>query len=369
MRKISSTYHLIVATAFIGVLLTFSIFYLTNMLTEQKNDVAPKCYDGSVIESAEPFAHLRRNIYQRQSALDLVQEYQYRVFGVVNSKLVVAGKNDFLFEIEDAEHHYSYIEDYIGNHAFTEEEMAAILHRLEQTKNSYAERNAEYLLVIIPNSQTVYKECMPSYLGDIDENTRLNVLSNYLVEHQFYDFIELSEDLRAAKGDGLLYNNTENSLNSLGSYYTYKAVYQRFSPNVLENTKLLERQNLHFYQHIMTGKSVARKAGLADVVENHTVSLSNRTKLNYRFTRNTTAFSSTFMLPYYTPSELSDSPELLLQFSNAWERLQVEPFFSNTFSKVTYQTNLSDDPVIFNVAKPRVVIQFIYENELSQLLP
>ncbi|MBO5327030.1 MAG: hypothetical protein J6A84_02790 [Clostridia bacterium] len=369
MRKMNSTYHLIVSTVFIGVLLTFSIFYLTNMLTEQKNGIAPTCYDGSVIESSEPFSHLRRNIYQQQSSLDLVQEYQYRVFGVVNSNLVVAGKNDFLFEIVDTEHQYNYIEDYIGNYAFTEEEMSLILHRLEQTKLSYAERNAEYLLVIIPNSQTVYSECMPSFLGDINENTRLNVMSNYLIEHDFHDFIDLTVDLRAAKDDGLLYNNTENSLNSLGSYYTYKAVYQRFSPNVLENTKLLERQNLHFYQHIMAGKRVAREAGLADVVENHTVSLSNRTKLNYRFTRSTANFSSTFMLPYYTPSEISDSPELLLQFSNTWEQLQIEPFFSNTFSKVTYQTDLSDDPVIFNVAKPKVVIQFIYENELSQLLP
>lgn len=369
MKKTSSTYHLIVATVFIGVLLTFSILLLTNVLTERKNDIAPQCYDGSVIEQDEPLADLRRHAYQRQSSLDLVQKYQYRIFGIVNDSSVITGKNDFLFEVEDKENHYNYVKDYIGDHTFTEEEMSAILHQLEQTRGSYADRGAEYLLVIIPNSQTVYSECMPAYLGDIDENTRLNVLINYLIEHQFYDFIDLTEDLCAAKEDGLLYNNTENSLNSLGSYYAYKAVYQRFSPSVLENTDLLDRSDLNFYQHIMAGKSVAREAGLADVVPNHTVSLSSRTKLNYRFTHNTGAFSSTFMLPYYTPSEISNSPELLLQFSNTWEYLQVEPFFSNTFSRVTYQTNLLDDPTVFDVAKPKVVIQFIYESELSQLLP
>ena len=136
----------------------------------------------------------------------------------------------------------------------------------------------------------------------------------------------------------------------------------------LTKTKLLDRQNLNFYQHLMAGKSVARKAGIADIVDNHTVSLTNRTKLNYRYAHNTNAFSSTFMLPYYTPSEISNSPELLLQFSNTWDRLQSEPFFSNTFSRVTYQTNLSDDLTVFNAANPKVVIQFIYENELSQLL-
>lgn len=368
MKKTNSIYHLTVFTVFIGILLTFSIIYLVNLLTERDSAIAPQCYDGTAIAENEPFADLRRSVYQNKKKLDLVHEYQYRLFGIVNSTAVITGEDDFLFEIEDAENDYNYIEDYIGNHAFSGEEMSQILHHLRQTKSSYEKRNAEYLLVIIPNSQTVYSECMPSYLGDINENTRLNVLSDYLFDHGFYHFIDLTEDLREAKSDGLLYNNTENSLNSLGSYYTYQAVYRRFSPSVLANTKMLERKDLNFYQHMTTGKSVARGAGLADVVENHTVSLSNRTKLDYRFMHNGGVSSTTFKLPFYIPSHTSDSPELLLQFSNTWERLQAEPFFSNTFSKVTYQTDLSDDPAIFTEASPRVVIQFIYENELSQLL-
>lgn len=368
MKKTSSVYHLTVFTVFLGILLTFSILYLVDLWTKHDSAIAPECYDGTVIAESEPFADLRRSVYQSEKNLAFVREYQYRLFGIVNSTSVIAGKDDFLFEIEDTENSYHYIEDYTGNYAFTEEEMSDILRHLRQTKDSYAERNAEYLLVIIPNSQTVYSECMPTYLGDIDENTRLNVLSEYLFDHGFYHFIDLTEDLREAKSDGLLYNNTENSLNSLGSYYAYRAVCQRFSPNVLANSKMLEREDLNFYQHLTTGKSVAREAGLADVVENHTVSLSNRTKLNYRFMHNGGVSSTTFKLPFYIPSHTSDSPELLLQFSNTWERLQAEPFFSNTFSKVTYQTDLSDDPAIFAEAAPRVVIQFIYENELSQLL-
>lgn len=369
MKKTSSIYHVTVCTVFIGILLTFSIFFLINILLERSNDLSPQCYDGSVIEADEPFAKLHRNVYQSKASLDFIHKYQYRLFGTVNGTQAIAGKDDFLFEIEDTENQYNYIEDYIGNHAFTEEEMKAILQHLRQTRTSYAKRNAEYLLVIIPNSQTVYSECMPNYLGPIAENTRLAVLNEYLLEHDFYYFIDLTEELREAKNDGLLYNNTENSLNSLGLYYTYQAVYKRFTPSALTNAKMIEREDLDFYQHLTAGKDAARKAGLADVVENHTVSLSNRTKLNYRFVYNAKASTTTFKLPFYIPSSFSNSPEMLLQFSNTWERLQIEPFFSNTFSKVTYQTDLSDNPAIFEAAQPRVVIQFIYENQLSQLLP
>ncbi|MBQ8357465.1 MAG: hypothetical protein IJX39_06615 [Clostridia bacterium] len=368
MKKELSVYHLIVTAVFIGILLTFSIFYITNILVEGEDSVAPQCYDGTVIEGNGPLTRFSRAVYQSKSSLSFIHQSQYRLFGMVNSTLVIAGSDDFLFEIEDSEHGYHYLDDYMGNCTFTEEESAQILAELERRRASYAERDAEYLLVIIPNAQTVYSECMPMYLGEISDTTRLSALSSYLTEHDFYHFVNLTEELRAAKSDGLLYNNTENSLNSLGLYYTYRAIYERFSPTVLEHTDMIERENLHFYQHMTSGKSIARKAGLSDVVENRTVSLSNTTKLNYRFLSNTGASATTILLPFYISSDASASPELLLQFSNTWERLQIEPFFSNTFGKVTYQTDLTDDPAIFAAAQPRVVIQFMYEYELSDLL-
>ena len=364
-----STFHLVVITVFIGILLTFSIFYITNLLVDPEGSMAATCYDGSVIETTDPISSFHRAVYQNDSALAMIHEYQYRLFGVVDSSVVIPGRNDFLFEIQDDETGYHYLKDYTDGTPFTEEQSAAILSELQRRRASYNEREAEYLLVIIPNAQTVYSECMPAYYGSIHANTRLESLDRYLVAHEFYHFVNLTEELQGAKADGPLYNNTENSLNSLGLYYTYQAVYSRFSRNVLENTKQLQRENLEFYQHVTTGKSTARKAGLSDVAENHTVSLSNKTRLNYRFLSDTGRCATTILLPFYISSETSESPELLLQFSNTWDRLQIEPFFSNTFSKVTYQTDLEDDPAVFEEATPKVVIQFIHENELSLLLP
>ena len=246
--------------------------------------------------------------------------------------------------------------------------MAAILSELQRRKELYAARGCEYYLVILPNAQTVYSEYMPAYYGNISADTRLAVLDRYLMERGFDGVIDIRRDLIAAKSDGWLYNNTENSLNALGLYHTYRAVYRCFSAEVAESTELLERESLEFYYHQTTGKQLAKKAELSDVLENRTVSLSNSTRLNYRFINNGGA-ATTIKLPFYVSSEGSGSPELLLQFSGTWERLQIEPFFSNTFGKVTYQVGLTDDEAIFAAADPKVVFQFIYEDELSQLLP
>ena len=59
---------------------------------------------------------------------------------------------------------------------------------------------------------------------------------------------------------------------------------------------------------------------------------------------------------------------ILLQFPDSWEVLQSTPFFSNVFSEVTYQDNWYDDPEAFAEASPKVVVQFIYEYQLSALL-
>lgn len=366
MEKEYSVYHLIVLTIFIGILLTGTIFYFVTASIGGESSLADTCFDGSVVEGEDPFSLLDRAVYQNASSLRLVRDYQYRVFGIVGTRDVIAGKNDFLFEVEDTENDYNYLEDYLGQLSFTEAESADILAQLSARKAAYDEAGAEFLLVILPNSQTIYSENMPAYLGDI-RKTRLDRLEEYLLANGFTDFVNLTDDLLAYKSDEPLYNNTENSLNALGLYYTYLAVCERFQPTVMANTRVIPRGDLSFYQHLTTGKAVARRAGLSDVALNLTVSLANNTKLNYHIRHADGRVTKTRLLPFESV-DVSQTPSILLQFSDTWERLQLEPFFSNTFLNVTYQTDLKDDPEVYALAEPRVVIQFIYENELSQLL-
>ena len=371
MKKEMSSFHLIVISGFIGILLTVAIFYLTNIFVTGERAVSAYCYDGSELATEGPISAFNRAVYQSSGSLDFIHQTQYTLFGTVNGSLVVAGNNDFLFNVEDREHGYHYIDDYVGSCAFTEEEKALILQNLQQRMAAYEARKTEYLLVIIPNAQTVYSENMPSYYGSISESTRLQQLDAYLLEHDFQNFINLTDDLLEAKEleDIPLYHNTENALNSLGLYYTYYAIYCTFSDTVLANTDFMWRDEISFDSHMTNGRALAEKAGLAHFIQNKTVSLSGNTKQNYRFLHGSGAADTSIMLPFYIPSEESGCPELLLQFGREQDRLQIEPYFSNTFGKVTYQIGYEDDAEIFAAATPRVVIQFIYENELSALLP
>ena len=365
-KKESPLYHLIVITMFVGILLTCAIFYITSATLGSEAEQAERCYDGSDITSGL-FADFRRAIYQNESTLTRVRAHQYRVFDVVHDKNVIAGADDFLFEVEDEDNDYNFLRDYLGEEQFSDAECAAIMKELQKRKDLYAARGAEYYLVILPNVQTVYSDKMPVYLGE-PRKTRLDGLDEYLLANGFTNYANLTDEMVTYKSQGVLYNNTENSLNALGMYYVYRCVCDRFSDDLMAKTRILTRRELTFYYHLRTGKAVARRAGLSDVVQNLTVSLSNSTKLNY-YKRSGGLVTETTILPFEGNFTAPQTPSLLLQFSSAWEALQAEPLFSNTFSHVTYQTNLADNAEIYASAEPDVVIQFIYENQLSWLLP
>ena len=147
----------------------------------------------------------------------------------------------------------------------------------------------------------------------------------------------------------------------------YLSICSRFDNEVLQHITPISRARLSFFEHRTAGKDIARRVGLSDVVQNRTVSLSGDTQLRYRYLFNTGLCSKTVKMDY--SMDQIDSPSLLLQFTGTWERSQIEPFFSNTFTTVTYQTNLEQNDAIYERATPSVVIQFLYENELSLLLP
>ncbi len=367
-KQAPSLPHLLITALFVGILLSFSLFYLIHAAGERENAVADACLNGTVIVGDTLPARFERAVYQNADTLSRIREHQFLLFRAISDQNVIVGEDDFLFEIADSEYDYNYLEDYLGNVSFSEEEQAAILSLLTRRAESYDRRGAKYLLVVIPNAQTVYSENMPSYLGKPSE-TRLSRLEAYLDQNGFDGFLNLTDPLLAAKSDQPLYNNTENSLNSLGVYYAYRAVCEHFDDGITGAVAPTPYEKLSFYQHHTTGKAIARRAGVADVVSNRTLSLAGSTAKNYLTPYQTGRVTQTTLREGDLPLGMTETPSVLLQFSGQWERLQAEPFFSNTFKRVTYQTNWTDDPEIFALAAPSLVVQFVYENQLSWLLP
>ncbi len=365
MEKEKSIFHLLVTALFVGILLSFALFYLICTAYQHDHDVADTCLDGARIEGEDFYSRFARAVYQNKNSLSRIREYNYLLFHSVNNPNIIAGYDNFLFEIQDSETGYHYLDDYLGESAFDEKELAAILSLLEARKESYAARNCEYLLVVLPNAQSVYSENMPSYIPSSD-NTRLSRLEAYLKENGFGSMLNMTDDLIAYKDMGQLYNTTENSLNSLGLYRTHLSVCEYLAKHY--GIQVPIPTHYDFYTHRTTGKTISQRAGLGDTILNLTVSLANTNIRGYQTVYQSSYATKTMLDGQDHPLGALETPPILLQFPGSWEKLQSEPFFSNVFSEVTYQTNWYDDPVTFAEATPTVVVQFIYEYQLSALL-
>ena len=367
MQKPNRLQHLISASLSVCLLLSFTISFLTNSAVGRDNLLSSTAYDGSVLPAATPIDRFNRIVLQNDSAATAIKSLEYHLLSTVQSDNVIAGKQGFLFEIEDKKTGYNYLNDYQGKLHFSNEEKRAILKELRRREEMYAAQDADYLLVIIPNSQTVYSENMPNYIGDMTDRTRLDDLDTYLRGHLFNSYLNLTDALLAAKADGPLYHNTENALTSLGLYYLYREICATVAPSLLGD-EIIAREELSFMTYETAGRRLSKQAGLTDIVKNYTVALQNDELNDYSTLFVSGYISKTMRLPRDGGEILADGPSLLMQFSDAGSRLLAEPYFSCTFDHVTYQSNLFENSFSYELAAPNLVIQVVYEYELSNFL-
>lgn len=368
---------MIVAMLFIGIILSFTAYFGITAAFDDPDSAADACWDGEQHEEIT-LKGFSDAFYRSKELQNTIKEYEFRLFGTVANDNIISGHDDFLFEKSDSTYDYNYLADCTGNYSFSEEELQQIADNIRQRQRRYALDSTYYMLVVIPNSQTIYSEKLPFYISNDRADTRLEQLSAYISQnYPSVSFLNLTESLLAAKSESEypLYNNTDNSLNALGEWYVYSAIYDALGNmydivsesgeyiSLTSKNPKLELDDLSFYVHNSEGKRLAREAGLAQIISNRTVSLSNDL---------TTNKYSIFAGYNGSPEETihrdrnrfqSSKPFILFSFSSEWDKILIQPYMSNTFFRVGYGFNMS-----YNNEAYTAVVQIIHENELSSLL-
>lgn len=110
------------------------------------------------------------------------------------------------------------LHDYIGDNAYTEEEMAAIAQRLMEQKAAIEEKGSEFVLLIIPNKEVIYPENMPTYIERVSEVTKTDKLVEYLRANTDITIAYAKDAYNKYKDDYLLYYKTDTHCNMQGSF-------------------------------------------------------------------------------------------------------------------------------------------------------
>lgn len=347
--KRKKTLNFLTVTLFTGVLLTFSIFVgIDTAWGGGKND-GVKGFNGI--------------FHTNEMITDFARYFDYKVFGHIDGGDYIIGEDDWLFEAVDSQNGYERLLDYIGGDPLTKEELDRFSDIVTKRALLYEKEGKNYIMVVIPDSMNVCDDKVPSYLGEYSSSSRLSQITEKFEAVGFDGFVNPSETMKSSGENIAMYNNTENSINAYGAYLIYDTVMDRLSLGENLEFNRIERKQLDFYTRLTDGRTIAKKAGIEAVVKNRTVSLSNNAPENYSVIDS----SGGTTITQRTDVELCDML-VVVECTNDWDRIQLMPYFSNTFDRVIYRDGLISDPYASSDQGATLVVQVIRESELNDIL-
>ena len=149
----------------------------------------------------------------------------------VAASLTLFGKDNWLFFQNQADGQAYH--DYVGDNAFTEEELKTIkTHLLEQKKKVEA-AGAEFVLMIVPNKEIIYAEKMPGYIERVSTTTRTDLLVEYLRNETDIDMIYCKDVFSEEKNEYPLYYTSDTHWTMVGSELALKELFeQHYGKNI-----------------------------------------------------------------------------------------------------------------------------------------
>ena len=156
---------------------------------------------------------------------------------IIPATISIFGKDNWLFFQSDVDG--SAYEDYVGSNHFTEEEMQGIVENLESYQEAVTKQGGQFVLLIIPNKESVYAEKMPSYIERVSQESRTDLLVSYIREHSSIQVIYLKDSFMNVKDELPLYYATDTHCNMVGSLFAVKEIlemyYEKTIPVSLDN--------------------------------------------------------------------------------------------------------------------------------------
>ena len=133
------------------------------------------------------------------------------------STVTLFGNNGYLFH--QNENDGTSLHDYIGDNHFSQQELEEIAANLEKEKKWVEQNGSQFVLLLIPNKETMYPEWMPSYISRADTMTREDQLVEYLRENTDINVVYVKDTLMQNKELCPLYYKTDTHTNMIGSLY------------------------------------------------------------------------------------------------------------------------------------------------------
>jgi alginate O-acetyltransferase complex protein AlgJ len=149
------------------------------------------------------------------------------LMGVSPVPSVILGKDPWLFYCSEALADGNSINDHLGTIPLAEIELEKLKLQLEDNNRKFQEHGISYIVVVVPNKNTVYSEYLPETMAKSRSRTRLDQFSDYMEVHSALKVLDLRRALLQAKNQFPVYGETDSHWNSYGAYLGYSEIMNR----------------------------------------------------------------------------------------------------------------------------------------------
>lgn len=315
----------------------------------------PKLYinDGklnySFISEFEDF--IDDNIGFKEKSIQLTAKYQYYLFNRIVKPDIIQGKEGHMFYVSDY-----MITDFQGRASLSQEDLEYAVDCFSGAQTYFDNKNIDFLIMFIPNKQTVYPEYYPSNVIRSCDKTRVDLLVEYVQAHSNVDIFNIKDSLLAKKNETLLYYKQfdPSHWNSEGAFIGYSELMKRLKEKI-PNINVLTEEDF-------TIETVVRTTKLSNSIlisENENV-LVPRKAFTYDISEEIPEGSGLTKNSYFqkfTNTINKNMPKLLI-VGDSFFQYYLLPYLTESFSEVWfYRPDTSEEIIkMTEIAQPDIVL-------------
>jgi hypothetical protein len=268
---------------------------------------------------------------------------------------VLVGRDGWLFLRPDGDQNFI---AFRGLNPFSDDELNAWQHVLEQRAAWLAARGIPCLFVIPPNKETIYPEYLPDEVTPIRPPSRLDQLLKHVRDtHSPIHLLDLRPALFAAKKSGRLYFKTDTHWNDLGAYAAYRAIMDSVM-ELLPGWKIVPQPRSDFVPGtapVVQG-DLARMMDMSDQYPDEWLSLTRKIPFDV---------PAGAMDPHgIGVTDINDPALPRLVFYHDSFAIALAPMIGPNFNHVYWSFNYEIDPKAIEREKPDLVIDEFLERNL-----
>lgn len=259
------------------------------------------------------------------------------------------------------------LDDYRGLGSLKNRELAEWRREFEARRDWLRERDAEYLLLIAPNKESIYSEFMPKNIRKIGSVSRLDQILSYLGERSDLIIVNPMPHLREARASERVYARTDTHWNDVGAHIAYldlMEALQALFPAIEAHDRSWFRVRTEFGR----GGDLASLLGISESLSEEKITLQRKQMAGARRTQVNVLSSLEADSPPFAMTGTTSQISRAVVFSDSFGLVLV-PFLSEHFGRIVFYEGTGFLKYVVLHERPQVVIEVMAERSFVQSPP